>query len=417
MFKDILRSTYNCSCGQIHTMSLQRIVCEENALDAAPQIIAEYSKNNKAVMICDDNTYIAAGKALENGFNFHQIIKLASTDLHANEKAVDAVLALVNPDADLFVAVGSGTIHDVTRYVAAQMKTDFISVPTAPSVDGFVSTVAAMTWHGAKKTLPAVAPIAMVADLSIIAAAPQRLIAAGVGDMIGKYTSLLDWKISHLVTDEYICDYLIELEEAAIKKVVSSIDKISIGDKEAIGNLFYGLVLSGLAMQMCGNSRPASGSEHHVSHFIEMGAMGLCSDAYHGEKVGVGLSLICDKYHKAVSLLKNNMKADYAYTFPKEEITRVFGTLSDDFFAENENDCLCGVDVKKLSLYYEDIIKLIDKLPSGDEIRAMLKKVNAPSTLEDIGVSSEYKEQILSFSPYVRNRLTFMRILRLFNNI
>jgi glycerol-1-phosphate dehydrogenase [NAD(P)+] len=86
--------------------------------------------------------------------------------------------------------------------------------------------------------------------------------------MIGKYTSLLDWKIANLVSDEYICDYLIGLEEEAIKKVAASIDKISLGDKEAIGDLFYGLVLSGLAMQMCGNSRPASVSEHHFSDFI-----------------------------------------------------------------------------------------------------------------------------------------------------
>lgn len=417
MFNDILKNIYDCKCGHIHTISLQKIVCEENALELAPQIITEFSKNNKVTMVCDDNTYIAAGKTLEEKFDFYQVINLDSNGLHANEKGVEIVLNVVKTDTDLFVAVGSGTIHDITRYVAAQKNIDFISVPTAPSVDGFVSTVAAMTWNGVKKTLSAVAPIAMIADLNIIASAPQKLIAAGVGDMIGKYTSLLDWKIANLVSDEYICDYLIELEEEAIKKVASSIDKISLGDKVAIGDLFYGLVLSGLAMQMCGNSRPASGSEHHISHFIEMGAMGLCSEAYHGEKVGVGLALACDKYKEMATLLDNSLSITENYQLPKEEINNVFGHLSGEVLIENENDCLYMVDIKRVLECIEEIKGLINELPSGTEIREMLKKVNAPSTLEDIGVSSENKEKILRFSPFVRNRLTFMRILHLFETI
>ena len=417
MFDDIIKNNYDCKCGHIHTISLKKIVCKENALELAPGIIAEFSKNNKVAMVCDDNTYIAAGKTLEEKFDFYQIIKLDSNGLHANEKGVEMLLNAVKPDTDLFVAVGSGTIHDITRYVAAQKNIDFVSVPTAPSVDGFVSTVAAMTWNGAKKTLSAVAPIAMVADLNIIACAPQKLIAAGVGDMIGKYTSLLDWKIANLVSDEYICDYLIGLEEEAIKKVASSIDKISLGDKEAIGDLFYGLVLSGLAMQMCGNSRPASGSEHHISHFIEMGAMGLESEAYHGEKVGVGLALACDKYKEMASLLDNTLSVNENYQLPKDEINNIFGPLSGEVFIENENDCLSMVDIKRVSECIEEIKGLIDELPSGTEIREMLKKVNAPYTLEDIGVASEYKEKILRFSPFVRNRLTFMRLLHLFEAV
>lgn len=417
MFSDILKSIYDCKCGKVHTISLKKIVCEENAIATAPAIIAEFSEGKNVAMICDNNTYTAAGKALENTFKFHQVIRLDSKNLHANEKAVETVLNAIYPEIGLFVAVGAGTIHDITRYVAAQNKVDFISVPTAPSVDGYVSTVAAMTWNGAKKTLPAVAPIAMVADINIIAAAPKRLIASGVGDLIGKYTSILDWKISNLVTNEYICDYIIGLEEAAIKKVVLNINKINSGDKTAILDLFYGLVLSGLAMQMCGNSRPASGSEHHISHFIEMGAMDLCSEAYHGEKVGVGLALACDKYKEAIAILETGFEATDAYHLPEAEIKKVFGSLSEEIFAENEKDCLGEVDIKRLCECFEDIKRLIEALPSGDEIRKMLEAVNAPAVLEDIGVSAVHKEKILSLSPYVRNRLTFMRILHLFRNI
>lgn len=417
MFSDVLKNIYDCKCGKNHTVHLQKIVFKENAIDSAPQVIREFSKNNKVAMICDENTYVAAGKTLEENFDFYRIIKLDSNNLHANEKAVETVLNELTPEIDLFVAVGSGTIHDITRYIAAQKNVDFISVPTAPSVDGFVSTVAAMTWNGAKKTMPAVAPIAMVADLNIIAAAPKRLIAAGVGDMIGKYTSLMDWKLGNIVINEDICEHLFEIEMEATKKVASNIDKISMGDKASIGDLFYGLVLSGIVMQMWGNSRPASGSEHHISHFIEVGAMGLNSDAYHGEKVGVGLALVCDKCKEALSVLENSLQKAIDYSLPKDKIIEVYGDISGEIFAENEKDCLNGVDEKRVLECIDDIKDLIRKLPSGNEIRAMLKKVGAPATLEDIGVSSEYKEEIIRFSPFVRNRLTFMRLLNLFENI
>lgn len=417
MFSNVLKSIENCSCGKSHSVHLQKIVFEENAIAKAPEVFKEFSKNNKVMMICDDNTYLAAGKTLEEIFDFYKIVKLDSNNLHANEKAVDKVLDALIPEIDLYVAVGSGTIHDITRYVAAQTKVDFVSVPTAPSVDGFVSTVAAMTWNGAKKTMPAVAPIAMVADINILAAAPKRLIAAGVGDMIGKYTSLMDWKLGNIVINEEICEHLFEIEMAATEKVASNIDKISLGDKESIGDLFYGLVLSGIVMQMWGNSRPASGSEHHISHFIEVGAMGLNSDAYHGEKVGVGLALVCDKCKQVLSVLENGSQKAIDYSLPKDKIIEIYTAISDEIFAENEKDCLNGVDEKRVLECIDDIKDLIRKLPSGDEIRAMLKKVGAPATLEDIGVSSEYKNEIIRYSPFVRNRLTFMRLLNLFETI
>ena len=99
-----------------------------------------------------------------------------------------------------------------SRYLAYQYKIPFISVPTAASVDGFVSNVAAMTWKGLKKTVPAVAPLAVFADTDIFAHAPRRLTASGVSDLLGKYICLADWKIASLLTGEYICSEIIEME-------------------------------------------------------------------------------------------------------------------------------------------------------------------------------------------------------------
>src|SRR5699024_3620735 len=106
-------------------------------------------------------------------------------------------------NSDVLIAVGTGSIHDLTRYSAYKMQIPFISMPTGASVDGFVSTIAALTIKGMKKTLPAKSPLYVLADTDIFAKAPYRLTASGISDLMGKYTALMDWKISHLVTGEY----------------------------------------------------------------------------------------------------------------------------------------------------------------------------------------------------------------------
>ena len=164
-------------------------------------------------------------------------------------------------------------------------------------MDGFVSNVAAMTWKGLKKTVPAVAPLAVFADTDIFAHAPRRLTASGVSDLLGKYICLADWKIASLLTGEYICSEIIEMEEKALKTVCSCVKGIASGEPEDCEKLMYALILSGLAMQMVGNSRPASCAEHHLSHLWEMEVVNGPLDALHGEKVSVG-TLLVDVYKR-----------------------------------------------------------------------------------------------------------------------
>ena len=198
-----------CACGKPHPVSLRALVMERNALTKIPEVILGLGDYGHLVMVCDDNTYAAAGQKVEalcvplwqgEGKSFQTICLHSPTHgLHATETVVDEVLASMEA-CDLLIAVGSGTIHDITRYVATELKLDFVSVPTAASVDGFLSSIAAMTWHGVKRSFPAKPPIALISDSDVLAAAPYALTASGVGDLLGKYTALFDWRVSHLVT-------------------------------------------------------------------------------------------------------------------------------------------------------------------------------------------------------------------------
>ena len=182
---DVAEFAKPCPCGHVHEIVVEDIFIESGAIRRLPGLIAQKGFK-KPVVICDENTYRVAGEAVMELLPESGLIVLDPTNLHANERAVAMVeekLAKVG-ETDVMLAVGSGTVHDATRYVAHKIGVPFISVPTAASVDGFVSTVAAMTWHGCKQTFPAVAPIFVVADSDIFAKAPVRLNASGVMPLI-----------------------------------------------------------------------------------------------------------------------------------------------------------------------------------------------------------------------------------------
>lgn len=413
-----LLADFSCACGRVHSSAVKKIVMKPGALSELAEVVRSMGDFSCVVMICDSNTYAVAGKRAESAVACRQTICLDPCGLHANEHAVGLVTDRLTAEADLLLAVGSGTIHDITRYVAYHRGIPFISVPTAASVDGYVSNVAAMTWNGAKKTMTACAPIAMVADIDLIAEAPMRLTASGVGDMLGKYTSLLDWRVGHALTGEYYCEHTVSLVEQALTNVRDSVTRLQARDRDAVTSLMYGLVLSGVAMQHTGISRPASGAEHHISHLIEMTIPTEVCDALHGEKVGVGLMLVSRLYHTFAALsdraiaegLQDYHAADAAF------VTRSFGSLAEEIFKENAEDCATGVTKEQILRLMPQLRAWIAELPTPEELTVLFDACGACKSLQDIGLSEESMLPTLyRTAPLVRNRLTLMRLLTCFS--
>jgi len=269
-----------------------------------------------------------------------------------------------------------------------------------------------MTWKGCKKTLTAVAPRIVVADLDIIRKAPLRLAKSGFGDMVGKYIALTDWKIGNILTGEYYCDRIAQMTFAATEAVINSIDGIVAGEESAYENLTYGLLLSGLAMQMIGNSRPASGAEHHISHIIEMEPEGLSvrSQALHGEKVGVGTLLVLGEYQK----LAFNQRAKFAdyETFSAEVVEAVFGEkMASEIAQENRKDAAAEITKERVRSCFYQIREEIEKLPLPEDLESLYQRAGIKRKLSDIGVPEEKAGLLLQYAPMVRNRLTLLRLI------
>lgn len=414
---DLSDLSKKCECGRKHSVAVDRIVLSGGAVGLIPELLEKYKKS-RPVVVCDDNTYEAAGGAAQNAAGPRcGLVRLSPENLHANETGVGKAREALDPEADVLIAAGSGTIHDITRFIAHEKGIPFLSVPTAASVDGFVSTVAAMTWNGFKKTFPAVSPVAVLADTDIFPNAPYRLTASGISDLLGKYTALADWKISHLVTGEYLCGRVCRLEEEALATVCKNLGKIRKQDPEACAQLMYALLLSGLAMQMVGNSRPASGAEHHISHFLEMEILNPRLEAYHGEKVGAGLLIASGVYHRAAEKLRNGEYELPPYGGIEKDRLRAAvrsDVLYGELLRENDPDPLAGIETEALREKVPEIVKLLDAVPSQRELDALISEAGGVRTLKELGADPGLEEQLVHLSPYVRNRLTFMRLLKRF---
>ena len=399
-----------CICGKDHAMQTKMAVIESGCLQQFDAYMQRYGVEGYRTAVYDTNTYRAEGLTKPVA-DFEAV--LDAEGLHANEHGVAALRAILPPETKVIIAVGSGTIHDITRYCAWELGLTFISCPTAASVDGFCSSVAAMTWEGAKKTLTAVPPIMVLADLDVICKAPIRLARSGFGDMIGKYIALTDWKIGNIITGEFYCNRIADMTMEATKAVLESAPGIAAGDPQAFEKLTFGLILSGLAMQLMGNSRPASGAEHHISHIIEMEPSGLAvhSEALHGEKVGVGTILAVREYHR-LATLEASCWGDYP-PITDDEIANVFGdALSQQIREENVKDAAAGIEGKRIQACLPQINDQIKAIPTAEYLLKVYDELGVMCGLCDLGVDIDKEQALLDASPMVRNRLTLMRLRR-----
>lgn len=413
MVIDCSKYAGKCACGREHTMETRAAVIEPGCLFEFEKYMAEFGVTGKRCALYGENSYAATA---DRHPRTEQQIVLDPTGLHANEISTAEVLAKLEGDVEVIVAVGSGTIHDIARFCAHERGIRFVSCPTGASVDGFCSTVAAMTWYGFKKTLPAVAPEIVLADTEIIKNAPMELVRSGVGDIMAKYTALADWKMAHVLTNELLCEEIYSIMQRAVDTVMQSVPGIVRGEESAYADVTYALIMSGIAMQMMGNSRPASGAEHHISHMIEMEpeAFPVKFPAMHGEKTGVG-SLIAVREYKRLAKIEDITPyiTDYA-PIPEEHFRKFFGErLADSLMKENENDCLAKVSREKLSASWGELRRIIDELPTEEYLYGLLEMLDAKRDLASIGVDESELPVLLKNSPLVRNRLTLMRTRRM----
>lgn len=305
---------YSCACGKSHKVDIQAIRVGSGVIQELPGILRDLGASH-IFLVADNYTYEAAGRKVEQlldqaGLPYHKRVFQTETPLVPNEYALGSVLAAMTSQDDMLLAVGSGTLNDVTKYVSARTGVPYVIAATAPSMDGYASTVAPTILDGFKTTLPAVYPAAIVADVDILKDAPMPMLTAGFGDIIGKFTSLADWRLSHQLNGEYYCPEVAGVIEAAVETCAANAQALAQREPQAIQAVTEALILSGLAMGMVGVSRPASGAEHQMAHYWEMDALRRGEEhPLHGNAVGVGTVLAASLYEMAAEYLPQGFAA------------------------------------------------------------------------------------------------------------
>ena len=298
---DIPGLEFDCSCGKKHSVSIKNIIIGRDNMDVVAKLTAYYG-SKKIFMMSDTNTYRIAGKALERllikeGFNLDSYVFKNYAALIPDEKSLGRLLVEISRETGLIISVGSGTLNDLARMLSSKMHIPYYIFATAPSMDGYASTVSPLIIEGFKQTYEAVYPDSIIADISILKNAPMPMIQAGFGDIIGKLNCLTDWTLSRELNGEYYCETIVKLVRSAVQKCIDNMDGIQKRDESAIQNITEALILSGIAMGLIGNSRPASGAEHHLAHYWEIDALKHGREhPLHGNSVGVATVVVSSIY-------------------------------------------------------------------------------------------------------------------------
>ncbi len=363
-------------------------------------------------VVSDPDTYAVMGERVEHALE--SLGKIISINLGKNPYAdmvtAERLIAETHKAATL-IAVGSGTINDLCKYVAAQKAKSCAVFATAPSMNGYTSINASISINGHKKSLVTVAPEGVLMDLEVFAAAPKRMIRSGLGDSVCRATAQVDWMLAHMLFDseyrEAPFQFLAEDEMVLLEEPEALVS----GDMEAMGHLSRTLVLSGIGMTVCGGSYPASQGEHLISHYIEMMHPADWEQAFHGEQIAVTTCVMARLQER---LLRGKRPCMLPSVLTKDSIMSHFGEkFGGKCWEEYNKKRLDKQGADQLNVHLErswpDIQeKLSAVIIPSETLVSILQRAGAPVNFKDINLDEFFFADAVLHAREIRNRYTFL---------
>ncbi len=414
----------NCPCGKEHSFGA-KVIAQKGAIDCLPEELCE--RNIKKVfLLADKNTYKSAGERVsalirQSAVEVCEYV-FESDIVEPDERYVGLAVMHYQNDCDAVVGVGSGVVNDISKIVAAVSGKPYIIVATAPSMDGYASSTSSMTRGGLKISLQSKCADVIIGDIDILAAAPQKLLLSGLGDMLAKYVSICEWRISALINGEYFCEHIAEMVRAALKKCVDNADGLLRRDEQAVCSVFEGLVFCGAAMKLAGVSRPASGIEHYLSHVWDMRAAEFGTAVeLHGIQCAVGTLIAVELYEKLLKITPDRQKAkSYAegfdYAAHSAFLRKFLGRGAEDMIALEAKEQKYSVQnhsvrIEKITEDWDSIVKIVkQELPEKAELLALFEKLCLPKTTDEMGIPSETLKHTFSATKDIRDKYVLSRL-------
>lgn len=383
------------------------------------------------VVVADDNTYAIAGKTLcehlrSIGWLVEEPIVFPGTPpLYASFENVLALEEKLRTMSAVPIVVGSGTLNDITKLAAHRVGRQYMCVGTAASVDGYTAFGAAITKDGFKQTMSCPAPRALVADLDILVTAPAQMNSAGYGDLLGKITAGADWILADALEIEPIEQHAWSLVQDSLRDWTGEPQALHAGNRQAIENLFEGLIMSGIAMQISSSSRPASGSEHRFSHLWEMQALAHGHEPVpHGFKVAVGTLASAALYERVLARDLTRLDIDaLCRAWPSREEVRhsvqqahSIPKLAENAVQESLAKYITPDQLRQRLLLIQERWPLIrerleHQLMTAAHLRALLQAAGCPTKPAEIGVSVVQLRESYILARTIRSRYTVLDLV------
>ncbi len=401
-------------------LETESFVLEPGALRHAGTILKKHWPDTPAWLVADENTWAAAGAELDRFLaeagveRCKPFIFPGKPIMHAEERHVDTLLG-VFPEKCVPVAVGGGTVNDLVKRASGVKQVRYCCVPTAPSVDGYTSFGAALVSNGLKKTLPCPAPLAIVADGTVLENAPRDLFSAGYADLMAKISAGADWIVADKLGFQPIRQDVWELVQVPLRGWLA--------DPSDVLNVLAGLCATGYAMQLMRDSRPASGAEHLMSHIWEMENLEYKGEAVsHGFKVSVGTVAATRLFEELFKLDADEARAlacPAATRAEREaEIDRLlargcYGAEAKEValskFLEREALTARREEIYSNWEYFKETI--FAQLYTGAELEEKLRQAKSPVKPEEIGLSREQYLHGVEAAQLIRTRYTVLDLI------
>ena len=376
------------------------------------ELVASLALGTRIAVVSDAATDAAMGRRVARALRALGPVTPLSLgdDVHADAATVQRLRAATR-DVDALVAVGSGTINDLCKYAAAQQCKPYAVFATAPSMNGYTSANASITFDGHKRSVPAASARGVFLDLEVLAAAPVRLIRAGLGDSLCRSTAQVDWLLSHCLLGTPYRTTPFALLAADEPMLLDASAELVAGDAAAMRALARTLVLSGIGMTLCGGSHPASQGEHLISHYVDMRSPAGRAPCLHGEQVAVA-TLTMARLQEA--LLDAPPPVVRASVVDADALCTHFGA---DVGAQ------CWQEFAPKRLTSEGAAQLTARLGSSwqrlrqeaatarvaaDRLADIMRRIDGPSRASDIGLEAPFYANAVRHARFLRNRYTFL---------
>ena len=402
-----------------------------DAIARLPSTIATIARGRRPIVVADSHTMAAAGE--------RTLAALAAAGIEADAPIVLDEAPRLKPRADLAatlaerlkekpylpLAVGSGVINDLTKFASHIAGIPYASVATAASMDGYAATGAALLDDGFKRTLDCAPPLAVIADLDVIARAPSRMAGWGYGDLSGKLVAGLDWVLADFVGEDAIAREPFALVQDHLAGWLAGYARIARHDRQALRELVIGLLVSGFAMQAHGNSRPASGSDHQFAHLWEMESLTVDGEpAAHGACVGLGAVAMLAMYEwflrqdVAARAIARSRAAAADDSTVDAEVATAFADLAVRQNASREMDAKRAASsrlparLQRLGTRWPALrARLSATLVPAAELQRRLAACGAPSHPEEVGLTLRSLARDYRRVRLIRRRYTLLDCL------